>query len=61
MYIPAAPMCAKNRACAQEVAEALALGRSPADFPPENYETGWRDRFTFDDLNANGRRALGLA
>ncbi|MBU5379121.1 DUF1479 domain-containing protein [Pantoea septica] len=61
MYIPAAPMCAKNRACAQAVAEALALGRSPADFPPEDYETGWRDRFTFDDLNHNGRRALGLA
>lgn len=51
----------KNLACAQQVAEALAQGRSPADFPPEDCETGWRDRFTLDDLNDNGRRALGLA
>ncbi|WP_371239689.1 DUF1479 domain-containing protein [Pantoea sp. KPR_PJ] len=61
MYIPAAPLCEKNRLCARQVAEALAHGRSPADFPPEDYETGWRDRFTLEDLNANGRRALDLS
>ena len=61
MYIPAAPMCEKNRRYAQQVAQALAEGRSPGDFPPEDYETGWRDRFTLDDLNDHGRRALDLA
>ncbi|WP_374058065.1 hypothetical protein [Candidatus Pantoea persica] len=38
----AAPMCDKNRRYAQQVAHALAEGRSPGDFPPENYETGRR-------------------
>lgn len=61
MYIPAAPMCDKNRAYARQVAEALEQGRSPADFPPEDYEANWQQRFTLADLNQNGRRALDLA
>lgn len=61
MYIPAAPMCDKNRAYARQVAQALEQGRSPADFPPENYEANWQQRFTLADLNLNGRRALDLA
>lgn len=60
MYIPAAPMCEKNAAYASKVAQALATGASPGDFPPEDYEMPWRDRFTLDALNANGRRSLGL-
>ena len=61
MYIPAAPLCAKNAACAANVAKALASGESPADFPKEDYEIVWKNRFTPDELNANGRRSLGLA
>ena len=61
MYIPAAPMCDKNRAYAHRVAQALGQGRSPADFPPEDYETNWQQRFTLADLNQNGRRGLDLA
>jgi hypothetical protein len=60
MYIPAAPLCEKNAAYATKVAQALASGESPGDFPQEDYETQWRDRFTLDALNANGRRSLGL-
>ncbi len=60
MYIPAAPLCEKNAAYAMKVAQALASGASPSDFPQEDYETGWRNRFTPDALNANGRRSLGL-
>lgn len=60
MYIPAAPMCAKNRGYARSMAQALAEGRSPDDFPREDYEVSWQDRFTSADLNANGRRSLGL-
>ncbi|MGK3142369.1 DUF1479 domain-containing protein [Pantoea sp. C2G6] len=60
MYIPAAPLCDKNRAYAHRVAQALEQGRSPGDFPPEDYETGWQQRFTLADLNARGRRALDL-
>ncbi|KAF0860859.1 MAG: DUF1479 domain-containing protein [Mixta calida] len=60
MYIPAAPACEKNMACAQRVREALETGASPADFPRENYEQSWQDRFLISDLNARGRRALGI-
>lgn len=60
MYIPAAPLCEKNAAYASNVAQALASGASPGDFPPEDYETHWRNRFTPEALNANGRRSLGL-
>lgn len=60
MYIPAAPMCDKNRVYAHKVRAALDLGVSPGDFPREDYETDWRDRFTPADLNLNGRRALAM-
>ncbi|MCU7369072.1 DUF1479 domain-containing protein [Pantoea stewartii] len=58
MYIPAAPMCDKNRAYAHHVAHALKQGHSPADFPPEHYEADWKNRFTLADLNPLGKRSL---
>ena len=61
MYIPAAPMCEKNLAYAQKVKAALARGASPGDFPREDYESDWEGRFTLDDLNIHGKRALGMA
>ena len=60
MYIPAAPMCEKNLAYAQKVKVALARGASPGDFPREDYEASWEGRFTLDDLNIHGKRALGM-
>lgn len=60
MYIPAAPWCAKNEAYAELVLGAFLEGRSPADFPAEDYEVSWPDRFTADQLNDIGRRGLGL-
>ena len=60
MYIPAAPMCDKNRAYVHQVAQALTAGVSPGDFPREDYEVNWQDRFTPQHLNARGRQALGL-
>ncbi|KKY80703.1 hypothetical protein OA46_19715 [Enterobacter cloacae] len=61
MYIPAAPMCEKNLAYAKKVKAALETGASPGDFPREDYETDWQDRFTLNDLNIHGKRALGMA
>lgn len=61
MYIPAAPKCEKNEKYADSIAEALRSGTSPSDFPDENYEVDWVDRFRPEDLNAIGRRALGLS
>ena len=60
IYIPAAPRCAKNEAYAALVREAFLSGRSPHDFPEEDYEASWPDRFAPEDLNAIGRRGLGL-
>jgi len=60
MYIPAAPMCAKNLAYAHKVKAALEKGVSPGDFPREDYEAKWQDRFTLSDLNRHGKRALGM-
>jgi hypothetical protein len=60
MYIPAAPLCEKNLAYAKRVKAALEKGASPGDFPREDYETTWVDRFTLDDLNEHGKRALGM-
>ncbi|MGY3896361.1 DUF1479 domain-containing protein [Aeromonas enterica] len=60
MYIPAAPMCDKNRAYAHKVRTALKQGISPGDFPREDYEANWQQRFTLADLNLHGRRALAM-
>jgi len=61
IYIPAAPMCEKNARYARDVAEKFRLGESPADFPKEDYETDWDDRFKEDELNEIGARGLGIA
>lgn len=61
MYIPAAPLCEKNLAYARKVKVALENGASPGDFPREDYEATWENRFTVADLNEHGKRALGMA
>jgi hypothetical protein len=60
MYIPAAPWCPRNERYAATVREAFLAGASPADFPAEDYERSWPDRFGPDQLNVIGRRGLGL-
>ena len=60
MYIPAAPWCPRNEEYAASVREAFLTGSSPSDFPEEDYERDWADRFTADELNQTGRRGLGL-
>lgn len=60
MYIPAAPWCPRNESYAANVREAFRTGASPSDFPDENYEQSWPNRFQVDELSDNGRRGLGL-
>ncbi len=60
MYIPAAPWCEKNETYAASVREAFLAGNSPSDFPEENYEADWPNRFAESQLNEIGRRGLGL-
>ena len=61
MYIPAAPWCPRNEAYARKVLEAFLEGSSPSDFPAEDYERDWMDRFQREQLNQTGRRGLGIA
>ena len=49
-----------NEAYQTLVREAFLGGRSPYDFPEEHYEATWANRFSVDQLNAIGRRGLGL-
>ena len=60
MYIPAAPWCPRNERYAAAVREAFITGASPSDFPAENYESDWPNRFQPGDLNQTGRRGLDL-
>jgi Protein of unknown function (DUF1479) len=60
MYIPAAPWCPRNAAYAEQVREAFLNGDSPSDFPEEHYERDWPNRFRPEQLNATGRRGLGM-
>jgi hypothetical protein len=61
MYIPAAPWCPRNETYSATVREAFLTGFSPSDFPEENYEREWPNRFHLADLNEIGRRGLGLS
>ncbi len=60
MYIPSAPMCEKTsptrRRSSWRWKTALRRG-----LPREDYEADWQERFTTDDLNIHGKRALGIA
>lgn len=61
IYIPAAPKCEKNDRYAADVAQRFLAGESPSDFPKEDYEVSWPNRFSAADLNSIGARGLGLA
>ncbi|EUB82626.1 DUF1479 domain-containing protein [Pseudomonas sp. GM30] len=60
MYVPAAPMCPKNLRYARDVFRAFEQGTSPDDFPREDYERSWEERFAVEGLNSLGRAGLGL-
>ena len=60
MYIPAAPWCPRNERYAELVRAAFLDGLSPSDFPAEHYERDWDNRTRLTDLNAAGRRGLGI-
>jgi hypothetical protein len=60
MYIPSSPYCEKNATYAAACGRAFLAGASPSDFAAEDYEVTWTGRPTVDDLNAVGRKQLGL-
>lgn len=61
MYIGSSPRCPRNDAYAATTYERFVAGRSPVDFPPDDFETTMDARPTAADLNERGRRQFGLS
>lgn len=59
LYIGAAPGCDRNDAYQASMYERFVSGRSPVDFPAEDFEVDFVDRAGPDDLDAVGRRLFG--
>jgi hypothetical protein len=55
MYIASAPRCDRNDAYAATAYARFVDGRSPLDFPLDDFEVGFVGRATPDDLDAVGR------
>ena len=58
-YIPAGPDCRKNRSYLRRMRHAFATGRTPPDFPPNNFETDYTGRADMADVSAIGREMMG--
>lgn len=61
MYIGSAPGCPRNDGYAAGAVERFVTGRSPVDFPAEDFECEFTGRATLDDLDDRGRAQFGLA
>lgn len=60
MYIASAPACAKNDAYLGRQLPAFLDGRSPPDFPADDFEVDFIGRATADDLTPLGRAQVGM-
>jgi len=60
MYIPSAPGCSKNRAYLERQALSFLAGKTPPDFPADNFEVNFAGRGTVTDLSERGRSQLGI-
>ena len=60
MYIAATPGCAKNDAYLRRQLPAFLEGRSPPDFPADDFETNFVGRAGVDMLSPLGREQIGL-
>ena len=60
MYIASAPGCSKNSAYLEKQAISFLAGKTPPDFPADNFEVNFVGRGTVADLNERGRAQLGI-
>src|SRR5438309_6036864 len=60
MYIPSAPGCPKNSAYLEKQALSFLAGKTPPDFPADNFEVNFVGRGTLTDLDERGRSQLGI-
>ena len=59
LYIPTAPDCPINRIYQRKMRHSFILGKTPPDFPENNYEVEFKDRAKMDDLSNLGRKTMG--
>jgi len=60
MYIPSAPGSPKNSAYLEKQALSFLAGKTPPDFPADNFEVNFVGRGTLTDLDERGRSQLGI-
>jgi hypothetical protein len=60
MYIGSAPGCPKNTAYRERQALTFIAGKTPPDFPADNFEVDFAGRGTVADLTELGRSQLGI-
>ncbi len=60
MYIASAPACAKNDAYLARQLPGFLAGKSPADFPADDFEVDFAGRANADDLTPLGRAQMGF-
>jgi hypothetical protein len=60
MYIGSAPGCPKNTAYLERQALTFLAGKTPPDFPADNFEVDFAGRGTVADLTELGRSQLGI-
>jgi hypothetical protein len=60
MYIPSVPGCPKNNAYLKRQAISFLTGKTPPDFPADNFEVNFVGRGTLADLDEHGRLQLGI-
>ena len=60
MYIGGTAGCEKNSAYSIRQAATFLAGRTPPDFPPDNFEVDFQGRATEADLTPLGRSQMGL-
>jgi hypothetical protein len=61
IYIPGAPLCAKNARYARRQQDRFLSGRTPPDFGQDDRESSFENRATLGDLSEIGRRQMGFA
>jgi len=60
MYIASAPGCPKNSAYLERQAVSFLSGKTPPDFPADNFEVNFVGRGTLEHLDERGRSQLGI-
>ena len=60
LYVPAGPDCPRNRDYSRKARHCMIRGSTPPDFPPNDLESGFKNRADLRHLTHEGRKSLGF-